>query len=136
MQAKVPQRIDMEDRVIGPLTLQQFFYILFGVLIVYLLNSWTSDSPLRILFYPIALVVLTLSISLAFIKIQERPFIYFLGSLIRYIQRPRQRIWFKGTTPSLTKVVNKVVVADSNEVHKDLNRQRVSDVVKVVDTNQ
>lgn len=107
MEAKVPQRIDMEDRLIGPLTLQQFFYLLFGGLFIYLLNGWTANSPLRFIFYLIALPIGLLSLALAFVKIQERPFIYFLAALIRFWGRPKQRVWRHGQYQRLVRIVDK-----------------------------
>ncbi len=132
MESKVPQRIDMEDRVIGPLTLTQFFYLLFGGLFLYLLNSWTAGSPFRIIFYILAVPVGFLSIALAFVKIQDRPFIYFLGAIIKYLQRPRRRVWLKGEAVRTAQIVDKKeeqVVAP----HKDLDINRVRDVSKIVD---
>lgn len=125
----------MEDRVIGPLTLTQFFYVLFGGLILYLLNSWTINSPFRILFYVSFPIIAALSIALAFVKIQERPFIFFLGSLVRYVQRPRRRVWLKGQNPKMTRIV----ANESNKEekpHKALDRTRVEDIARVVDEHQ
>lgn len=132
MDAKVPQRIDMEDKVIGPLTLTQFFYLLFGGLFLYLLSSWTAGTPLRIIYYLLFPIVFFLSIALAFVKIQERPFIYFLGSLVRYLQRPRRRVWLKGNYDRGVKIVTK---ADDKpeQPHKQLDRARVRDIARVVD---
>jgi hypothetical protein len=134
MEAKVPQRIDMEDKVIGPLTLTQFFYLLFGGLFLYLLNSWTIDSPLRIIYYLLFPIVLTLSIALAFVKVQDRPFINFIGSLVRYMQRPRRRVWLKGQFEKSAKIVEKQEEA-AEKPHKDLDRARVRDIARVLDTN-
>lgn len=133
MDAKVPQRIDMEDRVIGPLTLTQFFYLLFGGLFLYLLNSWTANSPLRVLYYVIFPLVASLSIALAFVKIQERPFIFFLGSLVRYMQRPRRRVWQKGQRQKLTQIVEKQDETKQAKPRKQLDRARVQDIARVLD---
>lgn len=123
----------MEDRVIGPLTLGQFFYLLFGGLFLYLLNSWTAGSPLRIIYYLLLPIVATLSIALAFVKIQERPFIYFLGSLVRYVQRPRRRVWMKGQAEKTAKIIEKQE-QKVEKPHKDLDRGRVRDIARVLDT--
>lgn len=133
MDAKVPQRIDMEDRVIGPLTLTQFFYVLFGGLILYLLNSWTAGSPFRIFYYVAFPIVATLSIALAFVKIQERPFIFFLGSLVRYVQRPRRRVWLKGQNQKMTRIVTDENANKEEKPHKTLDRARVQDIARVLD---
>lgn len=134
MEAKVPQRIDMEDKVIGPLTLVQFFYLLFGGLIIYILNSWTTGTPFRIFFYIIAIPLGLLSLALAFVKIQDRPFIFFLGALVRYMQRPRQRYWAKGEHPVRTKIIEKVE-EDPKAVRKPLDRARISDLARVLDNS-
>jgi len=133
LEVKVPQNIDMQDKVIGPLTLVQFFYLLFGGLFIYLLNNWTLGiGVLRPLFWLIAVPVGLLSFALAFIKVQDRPFIYFIGSLARYLQRPRTRVWQKGhyqrTTHIVFKEEEKVVAP-----HKDFDRARVRDIVGVLD---
>lgn len=132
MEAKVPQRIDMQDKVIGPLTIQQFFYLLFGLVAIYLLNAWTRDTILHILFYPLALVVAGLAIAMAFVKIQDRPFSFFVGALLRYLTRPRQRVWQKGSRPTLTKIVTKIE-PKAEAPRKTLDRQRVTDIAKVLD---
>jgi len=136
LDAKVPQRIDMEDRVIGPLTLTQFFYILFGGLFLYLLNSWTAGSPLRILYYILLPIVASLSVALAFVKIQERPFIFFLGSLVRYIQRPRRRVWLKGQNQKMTKIVDRADDSKKERPRKELDLARVRDIARVVDEHR
>lgn len=136
LDAKVPQRIDMEDRVIGPLTLTQFFYVLFGGLFLYLLNSWTAGSPFRIIYYVLFPIIAALSVALAFVKIQERPFIYFLGSLVRYLQRPRRRVWLKGQNQKMTKIVEKINDSNKKKQSKGLDLARVRDIARVVDEHQ
>jgi len=133
MDAKVPQNIDMQDKVIGPLTLVQFFYLLFGGLFIYLLNSWTAGTFLRPFFWLIAIPVALLSFALAFVKIQDRPFIYFIFSLFRYLKRPRRRVWQKGQYKKMTQIVNREEVKEKKEVHKDFDRARVQDIVGTID---
>lgn len=135
MEVKVPQRIDMEDRVIGPLTLTQFFYLLFGGLFLWLLNSWTSGTPFRIFFYLLFPPIAVLSIALAFIKIQDRPFMVFLGSAIRYLKRPRRRIWLKGQAIRTAQIIEKRS-EEKKEVHKEFDINRVRDISRVVDTKR
>ncbi len=89
MQFSVPQFIEIEDKIIGPLTLKQFLYLAGGAglvfLLWYILKLW--------LFLIVAIPVLTLSFSLAFLKINGRPFANFLGSMINYLLKPRTYIW-------------------------------------------
>lgn len=133
MEAKVPQRIDMEDKIIGPLTLQQFFYLLFGGLFIYLVNNWTIGSLWRFIYYPIALVVGLLSFALAFVKVQERPFIHFLGSVIVFFIKPQRRVWRRGAAQKPVKIVDQAA-AKPAVGRKALDRTRLQEVVKVLDT--
>jgi len=133
MEAKVPQRIDMEDRVIGPLTLVQFFYLLFGGLFIYLLNSWSAGQFWRLLFYPVAFVIGIVSIMLAFVKIQDRPFVFFLLAIVEFVRRPRTRYWVKGEHPHQAKIVPNNKPVEKPLPKKEFDRARVSDLAKVVD---
>lgn len=133
MDAKVPQNIDMQDKVIGPLTLVQFFYLLFGGLFIYLLNNWTAGTFLRPLFWLIAIPVGLFSFALAFVKIQDRPFIFFVFAMLRYLKRPRRRVWQKGQAKKMTHIVDKEVEKVEVAPHKDFDPARVKDIVGVID---
>ena len=91
VQFKVPQNIDLEDKIIGPLTLLQFIYLITGGIIIYV--SFSVFSP--IVFWPIAIVVGLLSLALAFVKIQDQPFMHFLASMALFFVRPQKRVWSK-----------------------------------------
>lgn len=135
MDAKVPQRIDMEDRVIGPLTLQQFFYLLMGGLIIYILNSWIpSSSIIRPIFYIIAVPVAVLSTALAFVKIQDRPLIFFLNALIRYVVKPRRRVWLRGKYNKQQVIVSRPAEKKEETPRKEFDPLKAADAAKIVDT--
>lgn len=91
MQFKVPQHIEMEDKIIGPLTMKQFVYLLVGGMIFYATIKSYNTSLIIFVGIPIAL----LALCLAFIKVQDRPFSHFLFSLALYVAKPKQRIWRK-----------------------------------------
>lgn len=94
---KVPQHIDMEDRIIGPLTLIQFSYLLIGGAVIYIIFSIVKIIWLfAIVSLPIALVALTL----AFVKIQDQPFSKFLSNVFMYSLRPKRRLWHRGPVVS------------------------------------
>ncbi len=109
MQFKVPQFIDIEDKVFGPFTFRQFAYLAGGAGIVYL-----SFKFLPIL---IALVVgpafAALALALTFFKYNDKPFIHVLESFIRFYTRSRLYLWHKQerTTSSTPTTPPKVVPA-------------------------
>lgn len=91
MQFHVPQNIDMEDKIVGPLTIKQFLICVIGGSVTYLLfKGLAGRMGIFILTGgPIAL----LTVMLAFLKVQDRPFGEFLVALIVYAFRPQKRIW-------------------------------------------
>ncbi len=99
MQYKVPQNIDLEDKIVGPFTMRQFLYLLVGGFILYgwwnYSNQYVSPPPM-IIFLIIGLPVGLLAICLALVKINDRPFEYFLLNLVKFIFSPKQRRWTTG----------------------------------------
>ncbi|MEA2113729.1 MAG: PrgI family protein [Patescibacteria group bacterium] len=91
MQFQVPQFIDIEDKIIGPLTLKQFLYLMGGLMVLAFLWLYLELG----LFIIIAIPVLLLCLALAFYKINGRPFIYFLGAFITYFTKPKLYLWRK-----------------------------------------
>ena len=91
MQFKVPQFIDIEDKIIGPLTLKQFLYLMGGAGILtvlwFYLELW--------LFILIAIPITIIFLGLAFYKINGRPLVYLIGSLIKYLTKPKLYLWRK-----------------------------------------
>ena len=90
MQYSVPQFIDVQDKVIGPLTVKQFLYLLGGA--GTLLILWTVAPSIEVFLIP-AIPVLGLFAALAFFKVNGRPFTAFLMSAWQYLIRPRVLTW-------------------------------------------
>lgn len=89
MQYQVPQFVDIEDRIIGPLTLKQFLYLAFAGALLFVF--W-----FLFVFYIwiiIALPIAALAATFAFLKINDRPFVYFFLAFIRYFTKPKLYIF-------------------------------------------
>ncbi|OIP77485.1 MAG: hypothetical protein COT61_04915 [Candidatus Portnoybacteria bacterium CG09_land_8_20_14_0_10_44_13] len=91
MQFNIPQFIDVEDRIVGPLTFKQLLYLgSAGVLIFfiwYFFKLWV--------FVIVGIPIGTIAIALAFLKINGRPFIVFLSSFFSYLRKPKMYVWRK-----------------------------------------
>ena len=83
MQFQVPQFIEVEDKIFGPLTFKQFIYVGGGLGAVYIL--WRI-LPIY-LAGPIILGVGGLAAALAFFQFNGRPFIIALGNSFFYMIR-------------------------------------------------
>lgn len=85
----VPQFIDVEDKVIGPITTRQFIIMLAGFLIIAIFYKIFDFS----LFVVSGLIVFTISGIFAFLKINGRPFHFFVLNLLQTLKRTRLRVW-------------------------------------------
>ncbi len=85
----VPQFIDVEDKIIGPLTVRQFIIIMVVGFFVFL------EFRLATLGFFIVEAVLSLAIGglFAFGKFNGMPFHYFLVNLVQTLRRPKLRVW-------------------------------------------
>ena len=85
MQFQVPQFIETEDRIIGPLTLRQFIYVAVGAtisaMLFFVLQLW--------LWLIVTFILMATSAALAFIKINGRSMSVFAQSAFGYIWSPR-----------------------------------------------
>lgn len=88
----VPQFIDVEDKIIGPITTRQFIIMLGGFLIIAVSYKLFDFS----LFVTFCLLVLIITGIFAFLKINGRPFHYFILNLFQTLRRPKLRVWNNG----------------------------------------
>lgn len=89
MQASVPQFIDVEDRIIGPMTLKQFGYYMGATGLSFIYWLFFDFS----LFLSLAILTFLLATVFAFFKINDRPFIYFLLAVVSFYVKAPVRIW-------------------------------------------
>ncbi len=90
-QFQVPQFIEVEDKIFGPLTLKQFLYVLGGGAIVFLLYVFLPLWLTFILGAPVGAFFL----ALAFYEVNGRPFIKILESALNHFTKTRLYIWKK-----------------------------------------
>ncbi|HEY4490214.1 MAG TPA: PrgI family protein [Candidatus Paceibacterota bacterium] len=88
---KFPQYIDVEDKIFGPLTIKQFIYLLGGAGIIVTIFRFL---PGFIAFF-LAIPIIALSLSLAFWRVNNQPFISVLESFMKYVFGEKLYIWKK-----------------------------------------
>ncbi len=91
MQFQVPQFIEVEDKIFGPLTVKQFVYLAGGVGLSFIIYN--------ILPFFLAIIfiggTMAFSLALAFYKINNKPFIFTLEAAVRYVLSSKLYIWKK-----------------------------------------
>lgn len=131
-QYKVPQKIDLQDKIVGPLTLFQFVYLLVGGMTAFGIYKLGSIFLTVGLALPIAL----LAIAFAFVKIQDQPFGKFLFNFLLFVFSPKARVWHHGKS-SAPLVVKSSVGANEQKPQtvapKPLDRRRLAAVSSEMD---
>lgn len=96
MRFQVPQFIEVEDKIFGPLTFKQFVYVAGGIGICVLLFTFLP----KFLAILIALPFAALSGALAFYRYNDKPFAHFIEAFFKYSITSKLYIW-KKTPPTL-----------------------------------
>jgi len=86
----VPQFIDVEDKIIGPITTRQFIIMLAALLLDFAAYKLATFIFFIFLFF----IITGAGIIISFAKINGQPFHYFLLNLFQTMRRPRLRVWF------------------------------------------
>ena len=87
----VPQFIDAEDKIFGPITVRQFLIMVGGFLFIFIFYK-TSDFGLFI--FQTAIVVIA-TLTFAFVKINGAPFHLFFINFVSTFKKPKIRSWRK-----------------------------------------
>lgn len=93
MRFTVPQFIEIEDKIFGPLTWKQFLYVGGGLGMAVVLLLTTNIVVFVLIGVPLA----TLAGALAFYPINNRPFSVFLENAFNYLFAEREYYWQRET---------------------------------------
>lgn len=123
MRFQVPQFIDIEDQIFGPLTWKQFLYLVGGAGGVYVF--WHT-LPVYIAL-PLVLFWAPFSLALAFYKVNSRPFILVLQAWFIYIFKTKLYIW-QQPTPKPKEVVKKEPIEATPQNTKSLTESKLKEI--------
>lgn len=128
----VPQFLEIEPRIIGPVTIRQFLILMYAAFVDFVVWKLLSDSyqntALGIMFVHTMILVI-----LAFAKVNGQSFHYFILNLVRTLKKPRLRIWTKMKITSL--YVPEAVEEKLKNATKPLPpKSHLSDLSLMVDT--
>lgn len=98
----VPQFIDVENKIIGPITVRQFVVLMATAMVQFVTYKLTDFT----LFVVLALIELGIGGMIAFAKINGQPFHYFLLNVLQTTRKPKLRVWDKRLTEAeLRKII-------------------------------
>jgi hypothetical protein len=131
LQFTVPQFIDIEDKIIGSITVRQFVILLVAVVLMAVCFKIFSLTP----FILISLSILGVAITLAFVKINGTAFHFFILNILQTFKKPRLRVWRKDDT-----LVGAIEFdapskpAETAPAHPAYSASRLSELSLIVDT--
>ncbi|MFA5023965.1 MAG: PrgI family protein [Patescibacteria group bacterium] len=130
-QFTVPQFIDVENKIIGPITTRQFLIILAAAIVIAICYKIFDFS----LFLTCAVVIVGIAATFAFAKINGRPFHFFVLNAVQTLKRPRLRVWnnrlaFAEPTAKITVTKTEVKPA----IKEYYKKSRLAELALIVDT--
>lgn len=129
MQYQVPQFIEVEDKIFGPLTFKQFVYLVGGGAISYISYRFFPFFISILIIIP----VLSLSVALAFYKVNRKPFLEIMISAIKFLFTNKLYIWEK--SKDIKKEVSSTNLAPKMYVPK-LSESKLRDLTWSLDINE
>lgn len=88
----VPQFIDNENKILGPITVRQFMIVLVSALLIFILYS---IFPFYIFIVPAVLIAGLAETFALLVKINGQPFHLFAVNVLQTQMRPKIRVWNK-----------------------------------------
>lgn len=100
----VPQFIDAEDKIFGPITARQFIILTVVFLVEFALFRLLSF----VTFLLVGIPFMVLGVIVTFVRINGAPFHYFLINIIQTFKKPRLRVWSREYTDVELKQLMKI----------------------------
>lgn len=130
----IPQFIDVETKIIGPVTVRQFLVMLVDGLFIFLTYKFCDFT----LFAILGFFEFVIGGIIAFLKVNGRPVHYFLINFLETIRKPKLKIWYKSWSDSelrsfigtLKEEIPPEIIAKKEFV----SRSRLSEISLIVDT--
>ncbi len=117
MQFKVPQFLDIEDKIFGPFTFSEFVYLAGGAGICFVLyrafGFWFGIIPI--------LIVAGFSGAMTFYKPNGKPFVNMLESGFKYVVADKLYIWKRSVVKKERKIKENLVTEKKEETNKYSN---------------
>ena len=132
-QFTVPQFIDVEDKIIGPITARQFIIMLTGFMTMAICYRIFDFS----LFLFSSIVIFAVSGIIAFFKVNGRPFHFFMLNFTQTLKRPSLRVWNSITENVKEDYNEKLSKNNESEAfvpQKVFNKSHLSELALMVDT--
>lgn len=129
----VPQFIDVEDKILGPITTRQFAILMVTALVMFIVYK------ILYIWYALAIDVILLGAALvvAFVRVNGQPFHFFLLNFVQTFRRPAVRVWNKELNDAEIIALAKVEIPPPppSKIYKEApTTSRLSELALIVNT--
>ena len=133
MRFQVPQFIEVEDKIFGPLTIKQFIYLLGGAGLSFIIYTFIKSLIIDvILIVPIIGFVL----ALAFYKVNNKPFINVVEAAFNYYFGNKLYIWKKVEKPIVARKAEESAGMNPDFYVPKLSDSKLKDLTWSLDIKQ
>ncbi len=128
----VPQFIDVEDRIFGPITVRQFLILLAAGLFIFVTYKLADFS----LFLLLSISVGGLAVIFAFVRVNGQDFHYVILNIIQTLRQPSLRIWRKDYPKKELDYLRNQAIEEvaAKEIVKEVRTGHIRDLALVVNT--
>jgi hypothetical protein len=144
MQFKVPQNVQREDRIVGPLTLKQLIICGIGFMIAYAIYNSLSKYYIWITWIVPVGIVAIITIAFAFARPLDLSFSKYILRWIEFTVLPRKRFWILNSAeaypPTTGAIKPKASITEKQAADKALSvldkRKKLEEITKILNTQQ
>lgn len=130
MMSSVPQFIDIEDKIAGPLTWRQLLWMIgMGVTLLVVYNIVGGIG-----FIVLAIPIVLAFCALAFYRPQGQPLISFVGHGFMFFFRPKVAVWERPVArPQVAESSKENSTVLAPETTKGVSRDRLRELARILD---
>jgi len=127
----VPQFIDIESKIFGPITTKQFLIMLVGLMFGFIAYKLSDLS----LFIVEAIIIFVIVSAFAFVKVNGAPFHVFLLNYIKTMKSAKVRIWRRQPYIQYSKKETEENITDEPvKRRRNISASRLSQLSLIIDT--
>ncbi|MBI2098943.1 PrgI family protein [Candidatus Uhrbacteria bacterium] len=129
----VPQFLDVEDKILGPITARQFIILIVTFLVAAIMYRLLAFGY----FIFFGILVIAAGAVIAFVRINGQPFHYFLLNLVQTLRRPPLRVWNKQLFAAELKELMNIAPAPPpppKPVKEKLAASRINELTLILNT--
>ena len=129
MRYEVPQFIDIEDKIFGPLTFKQFIYLAGGAGLCF-----AAYKLLPIIFsVPVIVVIVGSSLALLFYKFNNQSFLSIAQSFIQYVTKDKLYVWEKDNSKPKPTIKKEMVIPKTETQPVSIDHKKIESLARNLD---